>query len=131
MEQAFANFHACEGKSTAILMIITKGKGVSYMENSVDWYGKVPNDTEYKIAMDELNWRWSNERHPKIATRESYGNALVALAKEYSNLVVLDADLVAATKTGICKKVFQESHFDCGIQEANMMAVVAGMRILS
>lgn len=63
----------------------------------------------------------------KVATRESYGNALVELAREHSDLVVLDADLAAATKTSIFRKAFPERHFDCGIQEANMMAVAAGM----
>ena len=50
----------------------------------------------------------------KIATRESYGNALVELGKKYDNVVVLDADLAAATKTGVFKKAFPERHFDCG-----------------
>ena len=50
----------------------------------------------------------------KIATRESYGNALVALGEKYDNLVVLDADLAEATKTGIFKKAFPERHIDCG-----------------
>ena len=63
----------------------------------------------------------------KIATRESYGNALVELGKEHKNLVVLDADLAAATKTGIFKKAFPERHIDCGIAEANMMGIAAGM----
>ena len=54
----------------------------------------------------------------KIATRESYGNALVELGKEKEDLVVLDADLAAATKTGIFKKAFPERHIDCGIAEA-------------
>lgn len=63
----------------------------------------------------------------KIATRESYGNALVELGKKYDNLVVLDADLAAATKTGIFKKVFPERHIDCGIAECNMMSVAAGI----
>ena len=54
MEAAFAAFHACEGKPTAILMKTTKGKGVSYMTNSVDWHGKAPNDAEYEVAMGEL-----------------------------------------------------------------------------
>lgn len=57
MESAFANFHACEGKPTVILMTTTKGKDVSYMENSVDWHGKAPNDAEYEIAMNELRAR--------------------------------------------------------------------------
>ncbi len=63
----------------------------------------------------------------KIATRDSYGNALVELGKEHDNLVVLDADLAAATKTGIFKKTFPERHIDCGIAEANMAGIAAGM----
>ncbi len=63
----------------------------------------------------------------KIATRDSYGAALIELGKEHDNLVVLDADLAAATKTGVFKKEFPERHFDCGIAEANMMCVAAGM----
>ncbi len=63
----------------------------------------------------------------KIATRDSYGNALVALGAEYENLVVLDADLAGATKTGTFQKAFPDRHFDCGIAEANMICVAAGM----
>jgi len=63
----------------------------------------------------------------KKATRESYGEVLVELAEEYPNLVVLDADLAAATKTGIFKKAYPEKFFDCGIAEANMMGVAAGL----
>ena len=63
----------------------------------------------------------------KIATRESYGNALVELGKKYENLVVLDADLAGATKTGTFKKAFPERHIDCGIAESNMMGVAAGL----
>ncbi len=63
----------------------------------------------------------------KIATRDSYGNALVELGKEHDNLVVLDADLAAATKTGVFKKVFPERHIDCGIAECNMMGIAAGI----
>ena len=63
----------------------------------------------------------------KIATRERYGNALVELGKEKEDLVVLDADLAAATKTGIFKKAFPERHIDCGIAEANMTGIAAGM----
>lgn len=62
-----------------------------------------------------------------IATRDSYGNALVELGKEYDNLVVLDADLAAATKTGVFKGQYPNRHFDCGIAESNMMCVAAGM----
>lgn len=63
----------------------------------------------------------------KVATRESYGNALAELGAEYSNLVVLDADLAAATKTGIFKKAFPERHIDCGIAECNMAGIAAGL----
>ncbi len=63
----------------------------------------------------------------KIATRESYGNALVELGKEKENLIVLDADLAGATKTGIFKKAFPDRHIDCGIAEANMTGIAAGM----
>ena len=63
----------------------------------------------------------------KIATRDSYGKALAALGAEYDNVVVLDADLAGATKTGTFQKVFPARHFDCGIAESNMMCVAAGM----
>ena len=63
----------------------------------------------------------------KIATRDSYGNALAELGAEYSNLVVLDADLAGATKTAIFQKAFPDRHFDCGIAEANMICMAAGM----
>ena len=64
---------------------------------------------------------------PKVATRESYGNALVELGKEHEDVLVLDADLAAATKTGTFKKVFPERHIDCGIAEANMTGIAAGL----
>ena len=62
----------------------------------------------------------------KIATRESYGNALVELGKEHDDIIVFDADLAGATKTGTFKKAFPERHYNCGIAEGNMMAVAAG-----
>ncbi len=63
----------------------------------------------------------------KRATRESYGEALVELGKKYDNVVVLDADLAAATKTGSFKKAFPERFYDCGIAEGNMMGIAAGL----
>ena len=63
----------------------------------------------------------------KIATRESYGNALVELGKEHDDLIVLDADLAGATKTGMFKKAFPERHWDIGIAEANMTGIAAGL----
>ena len=63
----------------------------------------------------------------KIATRESYGNALVEVGKEHEDLIVLDADLAGATKTNIFKKAFPERHWDIGIAEANMTGIAAGL----
>ena len=63
----------------------------------------------------------------KIATRESYGNALVELGKLHDDVVVLDADLAGATKTGMFKKAFPERFVDCGIAECNMMGIAAGL----
>ncbi len=63
----------------------------------------------------------------KIATRESYGNALAECGKDFPELVVLDADLAGATKTGIFKKAFPDRHIDCGIAECNMTGIAAGL----
>lgn len=63
----------------------------------------------------------------KIATRDSYGNALVELGKEHEDLVVLDADLAGATKTELFKKAFPDRFMDCGIAEANMTGIAAGL----
>lgn len=63
----------------------------------------------------------------KIATRDSYGNALVECAEDFPNLVVLDADLAGATKTGVFKKAYPDRHIDCGIAECNMTGIAAGL----
>lgn len=65
----------------------------------------------------------------KIATREAYGKALAEFGAIYDNLVVLDADLAAATKTGTFKKAFPDRFFDCGIAENNMICVATGMSL--
>lgn len=65
----------------------------------------------------------------KIATRDSYGNALVELGKEHENLIVMDADLAGATKTDKFKKAFPERFLDCGIAEANMAGIAAGLSV--
>ena len=62
----------------------------------------------------------------RIATRDSYGQTLVELGREHDNIIVFDADLAGATKTGTFKKAFPDRHFNCGIAEGNMMAVAAG-----
>ena len=66
----------------------------------------------------------------KIATREAYGSALAEFGAQYENLVVLDADLAAATKTGTFKKAFPDRFFDCGIAENNMIGVATGMSLI-
>ena len=63
----------------------------------------------------------------KIATREGYGSTLVELGREHDNIVVLDADLAEATRTGVFQKEFPKRHIDCGIAEANMMGIAAGL----
>ena len=63
----------------------------------------------------------------KIATRDSYGNALAEMGSEHKDLVVLDADLASATKTGVFKKAHPDRFIDCGIAEGNMMGVAAGL----
>ena len=63
----------------------------------------------------------------KVATRDSYGSALKELGAVAENLVVLDADLAGATKTNVFQKAFPQRHFDCGIAEANMINVTAGL----
>lgn len=63
----------------------------------------------------------------KIATRESYGNALAECGADFPELVVLDADLAGATRTEIFKKAFPERHIDCGIAECNMTGIAAGL----
>ncbi len=65
----------------------------------------------------------------KIATREAYGEALAELGESYPSLVVLDADLASATKTGVFQKKYPERHIDCGIAEANMMGIAAGLSL--
>ena len=63
----------------------------------------------------------------KTATRDAYGKALVELGEKNKNVVVLDADLAAATKTGAFKKAFPERFFDTGIAESNMMSLAGGL----
>ena len=65
----------------------------------------------------------------KIATREAYGKALAEFGESYPDMVVLDADLAAATKTGVFKKKFPDRHIDCGIAESNMMGIAAGLSL--
>lgn len=63
----------------------------------------------------------------KIATRESYGKALLELAAEHKDVIVLDADLPAATKTSYVRDAFPQQHINCGIAERNMLGIAAGL----
>ncbi len=63
----------------------------------------------------------------KLATREGYGQGLVELGQMRDDVIVLDADLAAATKTGMFKKAFPDRFYDCGIAEQNMMSIAAGL----
>ena len=124
LKAAFDEARTVTGMPTAIITKTVKGKGVSFMENQVGWHGKAPNDEEYAIAMAELE-KAGEALCQK--SRESYGNALVELGAEHDNLIVLDADLAAATKTGVFKKAYPDRHIDCGIAECNMMGIAAGL----
>ena len=63
----------------------------------------------------------------KVATREGFGKALVELGHTRNDFIVMDADLAAATKTGMFKKEFPDRFYDCGIAEQNMMGIAAGI----
>ena len=110
---------------------------MSFMENAVDWHGKAPNDAEYDKAMAELRASYEvmekeaeriNADNKSIATRDSYGAALLELADAgHDDIVVFDADLSASTRTSVFAKKYSERFFDCGIAECNMVGVAAGM----
>ena len=85
------------------------------------------------LATSSLNaqTRCSKDSFGNTTCRDSYGNTLKELAAEgHDDLVVLDADLAAATKTGMFRKAHPDRHFDCGIAEGNMMGVAAGLATL-
>ena len=133
IEAAFEKAKTVKGRPTAIIAKTVKGKGVSFMENQASWHGTAPNGGTVRNRHERIESSackfggLTMADVKKIATRESYGNALVELGKKYDNVVVLDADLAAATKTGVFKKAFPERHFDCGIAECNMVDVAAGL----
>ncbi len=129
LKAAFDEAKATKGQPTAIIAKTIKGKDISFMENQASWHGTAPNDEQYAQAMEDLKkvGEVLMSEVKKIATRESYGNALAELGAEFDNLVVLDADLAAATKTGTFKKAFPDRHIDCGIAECNMMGIAAGI----
>ena len=126
IDAAFKEAKSVKGRPTVIIAKTVKGKGVSFMENQAGWHGKAPNDEEFKIAMADLEKAGVSEVK-KIATRESYGETLVELGAEHEEIVVLDADLAAATKTGLFQAAYPERFINCGIAESNMIGVAAGL----
>ena len=72
-------------------------------------------------------WAKKLDNTKKIATRESYGKTLLELGREHEDIMVLDADLAASTKTSVFRKEFPDRHINCGIAESNMMGVAAGL----
>lgn len=125
---AFKEARETKGMPTAIIAKTLKGKGVSFMENAVDWHGKAPNDEQYEIAMKDLekvgkHYVRNKENRNKGKLWKCSGRS----GKEHEDLIVLDADLAGATKTGIFKKAFPERHWDVGIAEANMTGIAAGL----
>ena len=120
-----------KGKPTMIIANTVKGKGVSFMENQVDWHGVLPSPNRWPGL-----WRnWSKlkevriQKMKKIATREAYGQALVRLGERKENIVVLDADLSKSTKTAAFAQRFPERFFEMGIAEQNMMGTAAGLSL--
>lgn len=127
LAEAFAAAAACKGKPTVLLARTVKGKGVSFMEGDYGWHGKAPNAEQYEKAPGGAvrpRGRTGGEvsMAEKIATRAAYGEALVALAEEYPELVVLDADLSGSTMTKGFAKAHPDRFYNMGIAEANMTA---------
>ncbi len=151
---AFEVAKSVKGKPTVILLKTTKGKGISFMEDNAGWHGKAPNDTEMEIARAELTARIAElegkaacadnpgdcdsaaggseppaaaPKPEKKATREVFGATIAALSETDPDLVVLDADLAGATKSGAFKSACPERFLDMGIAEQNMIGVAAGL----
>ena len=152
---AFEVAQSVKGKPTVILLKTTKGKGVSFMEDQAGWHGKAPNDEQMETARAELTARiveleaelskdhdcaeggfaddagdcaeGGAEKPAKKATREVFGETIAALSAEDPDLVVLDADLAGATKSGTFKNACPERFLDCGIAEQNMVGIAAGL----
>ena len=129
---AFAQAKTLTGAPTMILAKTIKGKGVSFMENQAGWHGKAPNAEQYRYTRQSfwsLPWRKrrGSKMAEKIATRAAYGKALVELADQEPNLVVLDADLSGSTMTKEFAAAHPDRFFDMGIAEANMVGVAAGL----
>ena len=128
LKAAFDEAKETKGMPTAIVMKTVKGKGVSFMENQAGWHGKAR-------MMSSMSRQWqiwkrqvkhyvrSKENCDKSKLRQRSGR----IRKKHEDVIVLDADLAAATQTGVFKKEFPERHIDCGIAECNMVGIGAGL----
>ena len=138
INKAFKEAKTVKGQPTVIIAKTMKGKGISFMENKASWHGTAPNREQYEKAMAELGFEplpapevkattTTAPATPMIATRESYARALKDMGKTDENLVVLDADLACATKTGVFAKEYPDRFINAGIAEQNLMGTAAGL----
>ena len=120
-------------KPVAVVIKSVKGKGVSFMEDQLSCTerDRIRNSTRLRWKslkrVGETGGLWLMSEVITKATREGYGAGLLKLGEKYDNIVVMDADLASATKTGVFKAAYPDKFVNCGIAEQNMMSVAAGL----
>jgi transketolase len=149
---AFAQARGVQGRPVMIVAHTIKGRGVSFMENQADWHAKAPNDQQLATALADLGGdlmltpgtptpyhgktfplpmaptrRFTPVKGQAQAQRDVFGNQLIALAKTYPNLVVLDGDLANSTKADLFAAAVPERFLQMGIAEQNMASAAAGL----
>ncbi len=153
---AYAEARRVTGKPVIIVAETTKGMGVSFMMDNPDWHAKPPSDEQLATALNELGgditiapvpcdayWhpphrhplpavgetlRWTPVTDgPALAQRDVFGQTLIALGREYPELVVLDGDLANSTKADLFADAIPERFLQMGIAEQNMVSVAAGL----
>jgi transketolase len=152
LTSAFEEARGVKGRPVMIVAHTIKGRGVSFMENQADWHAKAPNDEQLATALSDLGGDLVLEAGPAPAVvktfkgpqpaptqrftpvagkaqaqRDVFGNQLIALAKTYPNLVVLDGDLANSTKADLFAAAVPERFLQMGIAEQNMASVAAGL----
>ena len=130
LQAAFAEAAATKGKPTAIVAHTVKGKGVSFMENNP----KIPRDRAHPgrsaagaSGATVMQTKMKFDLKLGMATREAFGKTLAKLGAENPKIVVCDADLSKSTYTSLFAKEFPDRFFECGIAEANMVSIGAGL----
>ena len=116
----------------AVIYKTHKGRGVSFMEDNAHWHGAVVDDQTYAKARTELvetlgKLEAGAMTANSVAMREAFGEALLALATDHPEMVVLDADVATSTRTAPFGKAYPDRFFNMGVAEANMTDVAAGM----